>query len=255
MVKTLLDALKRSMSRLGSSGRPNLEGADLLVVGLGNPGPEYEGTRHNAGASAVRLLAKRYKVRLRRVGRYLRAAKVDIAIPDGYRGGSDNGDGGGASEVGAGEVSKSLVSMVLAIPTTFMNESGIAVRRLLERANGDAGQVDNLVVIHDDVDLPLGTVRVKLGGGSAGHRGVESIVKSLGTNGFQRIRIGIGRPPEGVSTADWVLSPFEDDQKPLAEEAIGRAAEAAISLAVRGIAATMNIYNSDRTTPSEGAAD
>lgn len=260
-----LGKLKRSILSLLLRDEDRLVDPDIVVLGLGNPGKEYAGTRHNAGADAVRAIASGYKVRLHRTGRHIRSARVRIA----KQVGEDSGVGREAAEGAAARRSTPEVELaknrnyrsqgssgdlgpdvtepcdvLLAVPTTFMNESGIAARWLLEKTGV---KPDRLVVVHDDVDLPLGTVRIKFGGGSGGHRGVESITKSLGTNAFQRVRIGIGRPPEGVETADYVLAPFDESERAAAEKVIAKAAEAIKVLAVEGLTRAMNIYNSERS--------
>lgn len=257
--------LKRTILSLLLRDDDRLVDPDIVVLGLGNPGKEYAGTRHNAGAEAVRALASLYKARLRRTGRRIRSARVSIAKHPRNesevvrKATEDAVDRQNTPEVEPAndrdyrlwefseEVSPGgteLCDVLLAVPTTFMNESGIAARWLLEKAGVNP---DRLVVVHDDVDLPLGTIRIKFGGGSGGHRGVESITKSLGTNAFQRVRIGIGRPPEDMETADYVLAPFDESERAAAEKAIAKAAEVIRVLAVEGLTRAMNIYNSQRS--------
>jgi PTH1 family peptidyl-tRNA hydrolase len=137
--------------------------AAWLVVGLGNPGTRYAGTRHNAGSRAVERLASRLGVKLRRSRTLARAGEVHV---EGER-------------------------LVLACPTTYMNESGPAVAALVRQKGIEPGR---LIVVHDEIDLPAGALRVKFGGGTAGHRGVDSVVAALGTKDFHRVRIGVGRP-------------------------------------------------------------
>ena len=149
--------------------------AAWLVVGLGNPGAEYLGTRHNVGAEVVELLAARFGGRLRLSKERALAGEVRI----------------GGDLVG------------LAYPQTFMNLSGESVRPLVKR-HGIA-DVARVVVVHDELDLPVSRVRLKLGGGTAGHNGLKSIKAHLDTAEFARIRIGIGRPPGTQQVADYVL--------------------------------------------------
>ena len=168
--------------------------ADLLAVGLGNPGAEYEGTRHNAGAEAVRLVARRHSEKLRAE----KGASAEAAI-----------------------VRTGGKTLALAVPQTYVNESGIAVRALARRylraeetpGTGEGGRgrgplvfaPDSLVIVHDEMDLDPGVVRVKLGGGTAGHNGLRSIQSHLRHLEFVRIRIGIGKPPSAAAGADYVL--------------------------------------------------
>ena len=188
--------------------------ADLLVVGLGNPGPSYAATRHNAGAAAVEILAERYGGRLRRRPRM--PALTDEVRIEGRR-------------------------VALAFPQTYMNGSGEAVRKLLARHGID--ELARLVVIHDELDLPTGRVQVRVGGGLAGHNGLRSIRDHLRATSFVRVRIGIGRPPAPDAGADYVLSrPPARDRDALAAAA-GRAADAAAAIATAGIAAAMNTFN------------
>jgi PTH1 family peptidyl-tRNA hydrolase len=188
--------------------------ADLLVVGLGNPGAEYVATRHNAGAAAVEILAGRHAGRLRRRPRM--PALTDEVRIEGQR-------------------------VALAFPQTYMNGSGEAVRKLLARYGID--DLSQLVVIHDELDLPTGRVRIRVGGGLAGHNGLRSIRDHLRATSFVRVRIGIGRPPSAGAGADYVLSrPPARDREHLASAA-ARAADAAEAIATGGVASAMNSFN------------
>jgi len=169
-------------------------------VGLGNPGRSYERTRHNVGFLVVDELARRY-------GGSWRAKKKAEAAP----------------------VSLELRKVTLLKPTTYMNNSGAAL----------AGyKAEQLVVLHDDLDLPAGTVRVKVGGGAGGHNGLRSIIQHLG-NDFVRVRIGIGRPPVGVTVTDYVLGRMEEAVK----ESVSLAADAVEVLIESGSEAAMNQFN------------
>jgi len=213
---------KRIGARVVRSTSPTLEGIDFVVLGLGNPGSEYLDTRHNVGSNVVRRFARERNSRLRRIGRLVRVARIEL-----------NGSGiDGQTET---------ISVLAGIPTTFMNESGSAAAWLLERCGVSP---ECLMVVHDDLDLPLGTVRFKFGGGSGGHRGVESVIKALGTYSFQRLRIGIGRPPAGEEPVDYVLGPFAPEERDLADQSSARAAEAIEYALIHGIDAAMNLYNS-----------
>jgi len=187
--------------------------ADLLVVGLGNPGAEFARTRHNVGAEVVELLAARHGVRLKKAKE--RALAGDVQV-DGKR-------------------------VALAIPLTYMNESGGAVRALVRRYGVPP---DGLVVVHDELDLPVAALRVKSGGGLAGHNGLRSISAHLHTDGFQRVRIGVGKPPSKERGADHVLDRFGKRERAEIDVTIQEAADAVETIARDGIDAAMNQYNS-----------
>ena len=148
----------------------------LLIVGLANPGKEYEGSRHNVGGDAVRLVVQRRGARLN-LERRQRALSTTIPTPRG--------------------------PITLAVPTTFMNESGAAISPLLKRTSID--DLAQLVVVHDELDLEPGRLQLKFGGGLAGHNGLRSIANTLNTNDFARLRVGIGKPPSKEQGADFVL--------------------------------------------------
>lgn len=187
--------------------------ADLLAVGLGNPGAEYEATRHNVGAETVALLASRHGLRLKR--------------------------GKERSLVAEARVGGRLLA--LAVPLTFMNESGSAVTRLVRRHGIEA--LTSLVVVHDELDLPVGRVKVKVGGGLAGHNGLKSIKAHLHDDGFVRVRIGIGKPPGRQSGADFVLRrPGQADRAAL-DVAVQEAADAVETILLEGPSTAMNRYN------------
>lgn len=164
-------ALRRSRDseRSGSA-------STLVILGLANPGTEYEGSRHNVGGDAVRHVLERRGARLKLESRQ-RALSATIATPRGL--------------------------VTLAVPTTFMNESGAALKPLLRRTSLE--DLTRLVVAHDELDLEPGRLQLKIGGGLAGHNGLRSIATVLGTNDFARLRIGIGKPPSKEQGADWVL--------------------------------------------------
>jgi peptidyl-tRNA hydrolase, PTH1 family len=184
-----------------------------VVVGLGNPGSAYIETRHNVGFAVVEELAARWGVRLSRTCESLRVAEA----------------------VCAGE------PVVLAAPQLFMNRSGGALAALT-----GTWQVTDLIVIHDELDLDPGTVRVKRGGGTAGHRGLASIVEHWGP-AFARVRIGVGRPPADTDVADFVLAPFDAADRPVLDVAVRRAADAVESVLHEGCEAAMNRFNVRKT--------
>ncbi len=183
----------------------------IVIIGLGNPGRRYRGIRHNLGRDVVERLAADLRVRLEEDG-WARTARARV---------------GGTA-------------VVLAIPGTYMNVSGQAVKDLLRRRRRRAG---DLLIIHDDLDLPLGHLRLRPGNGAGGHNGIRSIIEALGTGLFPRLRIGIGRPPAGVDPVDFVLERFTPDERTAVDEAVARAAEAALAVASDGLPAAMNRYN------------
>lgn len=183
-----------------------------LIVGLGNPGSKYSATRHNAGFMLVERLASAHGIKLK---------------------------GGWGRKAAWGKGTIAHVEVALAEPTTYMNLSGVAVRQLLEHFK--AGPKD-LLVISDDCYLPVGKLRLKRGGGSGGQKGVESIIESIGTSEFARLRLGIGEA-KGESLPDYVLSPFGSNELQLVDDMLARGAEAVIKYVEGGIDAAMNAYN------------
>ena len=187
--------------------------ADLLVVGLGNPGSEYARTRHNVGAEVVELLADRHGGRLK-LGK--ERALVDEVRIDGKR-------------------------VALAFPQTYMNNSGESVHLLVRRHGID--DLARLVIVHDELDLPTGRVKLKFGGGLAGHNGLRSIRAHLHTNDFARVRIGVGRPPSADRGADHVLKPPGKKDRTELDIAVAEAADAVETILADGIEAAMGRYN------------
>jgi PTH1 family peptidyl-tRNA hydrolase len=173
-----------------------------LVVGLGNPGEEYAATRHNVGFLLVRRVARSRGVELRG-----RAFKARTAV---VRGGDED--------------------VLLALPQTYMNRSGISVREILAGRDIQPGR---LVVAYDDLDIRLGEIRVRAKGSPGTHKGMKSIVEEIRTREFPRIRIGIGPLPDGRDAAAYVLSPFGRDERPLLENSLAEA-EAALDLILAG---------------------
>ena len=187
---------------------------DALVVGLGNPGKEYSRTRHNVGEEAVRLVAAR-------TGATWKPATRDRAL--------------------VAEATVGGKRVLLAFPTTYMNDSGIAVRALMKRH----GLVDPtaLVIVHDELDLPPGTVRVKAGGGLAGNNGLRSVTAHLHTQDYLRVRIGIGKPPSKERGADHVLSRLSPSERVLLDVAVERAADAVEAIVADGVDVAMRQTN------------
>ncbi|MEX2502535.1 MAG: aminoacyl-tRNA hydrolase [Trueperaceae bacterium] len=177
-----------------------------LVVGLGNPGPKYAGTRHNAGFLVVDELARRHAAPFRS---------------------TRHGD---EARVGTVRLLK---------PTTFMNLSGVAVQAAATR-NGIEPQ--SIVVVHDDLDLPLGRIRLRSGGGAGGQRGVRDVIGRLGPD-FHRLKIGIDRPPPQWAVDRWVLSRFRDDEAELLDSVVGAAADAVERLIAHGPEAAAGAFN------------
>lgn len=186
--------------------------ADLLVVGLGNPGVEYRGSRHNVGAEVVELLAKRHGGRLRK---RKERALVDEGTIDAKR-------------------------VALAVPVTYVNDSGHAVGALVRRFGVTPEQV---VVVHDELDLPVGELRVKSGGGLAGHNGLRSIVDHLHSQEFQRVRIGVGKPVSKERGADHVLNRFGKRERADIDVTVEQAADAVEAIVRDGVDAAMNRFN------------
>lgn len=196
-------------ARTDRSGTP----ADLLVVGLGNPGEKYDGTRHNVGAEVIEVLAERHGERLRPTKQAALVAELRVG-------------------------SKMLVA---AFPQTFMNDSGRSVRDLVKRHGIE--DVSRIVVVHDELDLEVGSSKLKVGGGLAGHNGLKSLKQHLHTQDFLRIRIGIGRPPGRQSVSDYVLRrPGKAERLDLDIE-IQKCADAAVRLLDEDIEAVMNDVN------------
>ena len=186
--------------------------ADILVVGLGNPGDEYARTRHNVGAEVVELLARRHGARLRKAKE---RAMVDEVRVDGKR-------------------------VALAIPLTYMNDSGQSVAPLARRLGVDP---EHIVIVHDELDLPVAALRVKAGGGLAGHNGLRSIKAHLHSDDFLRVRIGVNKPPSKERGADHVLNRFSKRERAEVDVTIEQAADAVETILREGVDAAMNRFN------------
>jgi PTH1 family peptidyl-tRNA hydrolase len=183
-----------------------------LIAGLGNPGQEYTDTRHNIGFAVINLLARQLGVHL--TGRRFQSVSKRTRL-------------GGKP-------------VLLLCPQTFMNESGKAVRAC---ASYYDTTYENIVLIHDDLDLPLGRIKVVKGGGAGGHKGVKSVIRHLGSMQFPRIKIGIGRQRFGEGVEDYVLRPFYDDEKVIVEKVLSTATHACELIVSTGVESAMNCIN------------
>jgi len=183
-----------------------------LIVGLGNPGPRYARNRHNAGFQCLDAFARAHHL-----------------IFTGLK---------ARSRIARGVIFNHPV--ILAKPLTFINESGWAVRGLVTHYGFDA---QDILVVHDDLDLPLGRIRLRPGGGAAGHKGVQSIINALGTDKFPRLRIGIGRPPPGMEVVDYVLGNFDEDELATMMATYDRTMAAIGAFLQWGIKEAMSQYN------------
>lgn len=192
--------------------------APWLVVGLGNPGPQYAGNRHNAGFMVADLLAERTRAVF---GRHRKAVAAVAEARLGF--GVD------------------APRFILAKPLTFMNLSGGPVASLCQFYKVPPGQV---IAIHDELDIPYGQVRLKIGGGEGGHNGLRSISKSLSTKDYIRVRVGVGRPPGRQDAADFVLSDFSGVERKELEFVIDRAADAVEAIVLKGLGTAQQIYHS-----------
>lgn len=186
---------------------------DWLVVGLGNPGKEYERTRHNVGEECVRLLAERH-------GTTMKAGRDNSLV--------------GEARFGAGIDAERVV---LAFPLTFMNESGRAVSALVRRYGIESPE--QIIVVQDELDLEPGVVKIKAGGGLAGHNGLRSITQHLRTQDYLRVRIGVGKPPNKERGASHVLTRVPKHQRELLDVAVARAADAVEMIIGHGVDAAM----------------
>jgi peptidyl-tRNA hydrolase, PTH1 family len=185
-----------------------------IIAGLGNPGPEYAGNRHNAGHMVVDLLAER-------MGSRFKAHRTRNEVADGRLAG---------------------IPVTLAKPRTYMNTSGGPVAAL---AAFYKVPPERVVVVHDELDIPFGAIRLKLGGGDNGHNGLRSITQSLGTNAYFRARFGIGRPPGRMDAATFVLRDFSTAERKELPLLIDRCADAVETLLSKGIAVAQNTFHAD----------
>jgi len=186
----------------------------FLIVGLGNPGREYKDNRHNLGFMLIDRLSVRLNARLSRM-----QAKALV-----------------------GTVNYESNKLILAKPQTYMNLSGQSIQGL---AHFYKLPLENMIVAHDDLDLPFGIVRIRPGGGPGGQKGVASTIQRLGTKDFRRLRIGIGRPPGRMDPADYVLQNFAEADLTLLSEILDHAADAVLTFVTEGLDAAMNKYNGE----------
>ena len=192
--------------------RQSQEPPGLIVVGLGNPGPEYQKTRHNAGFWCIDLLARRHGIKIARGHRTTRLGDGDIA---GQR-------------------------VVLSKPRTFVNRSGQAANYLLARYRVKR---DRLLIVCDDTALPPGKIRLRPEGSAGGHNGIKSIISALGTQEFARLRIGVGQPESNADRIDHVLGELPPEDKRLLDDAVHRAADTVATMLTDGVTEAMNRHN------------
>jgi PTH1 family peptidyl-tRNA hydrolase len=183
-----------------------------LIVGLGNPGTKYAGTRHNIGFMVVQLLAVQSGIALKRQG---------------YQG-----------VYGVGRVATQEVTLVL--PQTYMNLSGVSVGSAVKSLGITPG---DLILVHDDIDLPFGTMKIRIGGGHGGHNGIRSIVKVLGNSDFIRVRVGVGRPGAGGDVTEYVLSVFSAEERDKLGTVLANSARAVETTLSLGAKQAMNEFN------------
>lgn len=184
-----------------------------VIAGLGNPGTKYDNTRHNVGFNAIDILSEKFTIKVNKI-------KHKALIGDG----TINGE-----------------RVLLVKPQTFMNLSGESIRDVVEWYKVP---MTRLIVIYDDIDLPVGRVRIRPQGSSGTHNGMRSVIFQLQSDDFPRIRIGIDKAPEGWDLADFVLSKFGPEDRKVINESIEKAAEAAAAIVISGVNAAMNKFNS-----------
>ena len=189
-----------------------------LVAGLGNPGPSYERTRHNAGAMVAALLADRHGARFRKT-RFVPAETAEFTDRE------------------TGE------RVVLARSLRFMNESGPSYASLAKKAGADP---EHVIAVHDEIDLPFGALHLKQGGGTAGHNGLRSLEGALRSADFNRVRVGVGRPPGRQDPADFVLKNFSERERPEVEVLLEEAADAVMAIIENGVSSAQDRFNRRR---------
>ena len=181
-----------------------------LIVGLGNPGKKYSRTRHNIGFMVMEEIADRYRIDLAEKKEYI---------------------------IGRGSIEGQKVLLVE--PLLYMNMSGAALQNIFRKSNARS---ENLVIVHDDLDMETGKLRIRKTGSSGGHKGIESIIQSIGSRDFVRVKIGIGRG-QGIPAEEYVLKKFRKDELPLIQEGILRASDAVRSIISEGVDKAMNKFN------------
>ena len=191
---------------------PRAEPPSLVVVGLGNPGPEYAGTRHNAGFWCIDALADKHRITLERRNR--------------------------STIVGEGDIEGRRVALVK--PRTYVNRSGAAISYLKARYSMP---MDRLLIVYDDINLAPGKLRLRRKGSAGGHNGIKSVIEATGSQDFPRLRIGVGRPPEGTGQIEHVIGPMDAVERETVDEAVERAACAVACLLSEGIDEAMSRYN------------
>ena len=187
-----------------------------IIAGLGNPGVRYRWSRHNIGFQVVDQLAATHHIAVDQ--------KRFKAL------------------YGAGWIDSQKI--ILLKPMTFMNLSGEAVKRAVDFFKVE---MEDVIVTHDDLDLPFGRLRIKRGGGDGGHQGVRSVVERMGASGFPRLKVGVGRPPAGVEAADYVLAPFEESERASLNGVLKRASEALAVMLIEGMEAALNRFQKKTT--------
>lgn len=197
------------------------------VVGLGNPGKRYKNTRHNVGFLLVERIAEEWRVKLKKRKRLFKSAQMQ----------------------------RGQKFVLLVKPWTYMNQSGLAVREVVRRTGV---MLDQLVVVYDDLDIPLGEIRIRREGGPGFHKGMVSIVREIGDTRFPRVRIGIGPLPAQAEATDYVLTGFGSRDKPALSKALAKAEEALMLILDGKIAEAMNQYNrklKDIDTENQGESE
>lgn len=186
-----------------------------VIAGLGNPGGKYDNTRHNVGFDAIDILSAHYGIKVSKLKH--------------------------KALTGEGDIKGARVLLVK--PRTFMNLSGESIREIVAWYKIP---IQSLILIYDDVDLPLGKLRIRPRGSSGTHNGMKSVIYQLQSDDFPRIRIGVDKAPEGWDLADYVLSRFNPDERKIVDECILKSAEAAVAIVTLGLEAAMNMYNTSQ---------
>ena len=192
-----------------------------LIVGLGNPSPEYAGTRHNAGFEVIEILADRFGIETD----YIKHRAI----------------------CGRGQIEG--MKVMLAMPQTFMNLSGESVRQIVDYYKIDVPS--ELIVVYDDINLKPGRIRIRKSGSAGGHNGMKNIITHLGTDEFMRVRVGVGEKPKGYDLADHVLSRFTEEERTIMEKAFIDAANSVVTILTDGIDDAMNRFNGSKKEEDE----